>query len=111
MSVQIQPRPPGGTTKGRHALTGNQMQLVIVAARTALSEHDEEIGPSKVNHLVRRFSKVLVRNDLTFDEFLSNQACKRRLMLTDPELARVFAYFMDPVGERAVNNVMTERGW
>jgi hypothetical protein len=104
-------RPPGGTTKGRHALTGNQIQLVIAAAHAALAEHGEDIGPSKVTRLVRRFSKVLVRNNLTFDEFLANQAHKRRLMLTDPDLALVFAYAMDPEGEKAVNHVMRERGW
>jgi hypothetical protein len=102
--------PPGGSTTARTALTGNQIQLVIAAAHKALSASNIEIGPYKVNKIVRRFTKALVRSRLTFHEFLSDQASQRRLLLRDPELASVIAY-VDPTGEKAVNHVLHQRGY
>jgi hypothetical protein len=110
MSRSAQPRI-GGTAKGRVALTGNQLQLVIAAAHKALTASDIEIGPSRVARIVRRFSKALARSHTTFDEFITAEGFQRRLKWEDPELACVFAYLMDPVGESAVNHVMKERGW
>jgi hypothetical protein len=98
----------GGTTTRSNALTGSQIELVTRAAHKALSVSGIEIGPSKVARIVRRFAKTLARSRLTFHEFLADAANRRRLLLRDPDLARVVAY-LDPVGETAVNNVLRER--
>jgi hypothetical protein len=110
MTPQERPRPSGGSTTGRVALTGHQLTLVTKAAHTALTECDVEIGPCKVNKIVRRFAKMLVRHRLTFHEFLSDSANSMRFAGGDPELAKVIAY-LDRTGEDAVNHVMRERGW
>ena len=100
----------GGNTKGRHALTGAQLEIVLRAAHCALAASGLEITPSKVNRIVRRFSKTLARARLTFHEFLTNEANRTRIALLDPELRYVLPYF-DPIGEKAVNHVMHERGY
>ncbi len=95
----------GGTTTRDNALTGSQIQLVLRAAHAALAASGIDVGPSKVTKVVRRFSHALKRSGLTFHEFLTDQANHRRLILIDPELARVIAY-ADPTGETAVRNVI-----
>jgi hypothetical protein len=99
----------GGSTKSRQALTATQLNLVIAAAHKALCSLEFEVSPSKINHLVRRFSKALVRSRMTFHEFLSAQA-NGRVRIADPDLVRVIAY-LDTTGETAVNHVMRERGF
>lgn len=100
----------GGTPTGRNALTESQLNLVISAAHTALTGCDEEISPSRVAKVVRRFGVALKRSRLTFHEFLSDSANQIRYVGGDPELTRVIAY-LDRTGENAVNRVMRQRGW
>lgn len=105
-------RPPGGTTKGRRALTSQQMELMTRAAHTALSECGVVVGPSKVARLIRRFGHALSRNGVTFHEFLGREVAltaeQRHRLLGHPEWARVIAY-ADPTGETAVNRAMRRR--
>jgi hypothetical protein len=98
---------PGGTTT-RNALTGQQIEMVTRAAHKALAERGEQIGPSKIARVIRRFGHALNRSRMTFHEFLCNEANRPRLLLQDPELVRVIAY-LDPTGETAVNNVLRQR--
>lgn len=100
---------PGGTTTGRQALTGSQMELMLRAAHHALAAADVVIGPSKVARIVRRFGVAVSRRGQTFHEFLTNEAnltpSQQRRVFANPDLARCIAY-LDPTGETAVNNVM-----
>lgn len=98
----------GGTTTGRDALTREQLQHVIAAAHKALVASDIEIGPSRVARLVHRFKHALRKSRMTFHEFLTDEANRDRIMMKDPELARVLSY-ADPTGERATNNVMRQQ--
>lgn len=103
------PRTPGGTTTGRSALTGSELNLVTKAAYAAMAAMgDDVVSPAKVNKIVRRFAKALARARMTFHEFISDEANRDRI--GDPELSRVIAY-LDPVGEAAVNRVMRARGF
>lgn len=103
MSAPTTSRPSGGTTKARAALTGSQIALVTTAAHKALTDCDVEIGPYKVNKIVRRFAKALVRSRMTFHEFLTDVTSQRRLKMSDPDLARVVSY-IDRTGEWATWN-------
>ena len=109
MNVPIT-RQPGGSTKGRTALTGTQLDLVLRAAHKAMTAADVEISPCKVNKIVRRFSKALVRSGMTFGVFLDNKA-NQRWMPGDPIMLLVFDYALDPTGNKAARNVDRERGW
>jgi hypothetical protein len=80
------------------------------AAHRALTDSGEEISPCKVNRIVRRFAKALVRSRLTFYEFLDNKA-NQRWVRGDPVLVRTIRYCDDPTGEKAARNVDRERGW
>lgn len=106
----ITPAPaPGGTTTGRYALTGNQLEAMTRAAHAALVECDVVVGPSKVARLVRRFSSAIAKTGVTFHEFLSGEVRltseQRHRLLRNPDWSRAIAY-CDPTGETAVNNVM-----
>lgn len=109
MTVTISPRPSGGTTTRTNALTGKQLNLVLRAAHRALSANGDTISPSRVNRIVRRFSKALARADVTFHEFLTDEANRKLVVMIDPELAPILPFWRDPVGEKATNNVMRER--
>lgn len=109
MRPPTSPIPPGGTTTGRQALTGVQLEMMLRAAHTALAQCGIDITPMKVNRIVRNFAKALARTGKTFHEFLCDEAnatdAQRHLLLLNPEWAKVIAY-TDPTGEKAVNNVM-----
>jgi hypothetical protein len=106
------PRPPGGTTTGRQALTGTQLEAMTRAAHTALNDCGVIVGPSRVARIIRRFAKAISRHGYTFHEFLTNEAAltaeQQHRILGHPEWARCIAY-ADPTGEHAVNRVMNSR--
>lgn len=107
--ITANPEIPGGTTEGRQALTGSQINLMITVAHKVMAESGVVIGPSKVSRIVRRFGQSIARHRMTFHEFLCNEAnltpAQRRTIVGHPEWQRVIAY-LDPTGETAVNNVM-----
>ena len=112
MTARTAPRPPGGTTTGRPALTGTQLEAMTRAAHTALSECGVIVGPAKVARIIRRFGKAISAHGYTVHEFLTNEAAltaeQQHRILGHPEWARCIAY-ADPTGEHAVNRVMNSR--
>jgi hypothetical protein len=107
--------PPGGSAAirtGGSTRTSQTTEQAIRAAHVYLAGCGIEIGPRKVNRLVRRFEARVLRNGWTFVEFLANSAQlseeQRRQAIADPELACLLAYF-DKVGETASRNVDRER--
>lgn len=99
----------GGSAKGRTALTGTQLDLVLRAAHKAMTVSGVDITPCKVNKIVRRFAKSLARSGMTFGVFLENKA-NQRWMPGDP-IMRLTISYIDSTGERACNRVMRERGF
>src|SRR6185312_452059 len=93
-----------GSTKGRNALTGNELNLVIAAAHRALLEkaNEADISPCKVAKTCRRFTKMLCRSRMTFHEFLSNKA-NEVWAQGDPVMLRTISY-LDPTGDKAARN-------
>ena len=86
----------------------------ITAVHAAAANADIRLSPSKVARMVQKFDRVARRSGATFHEFLTREAnlppAAVRQMMAHPEWHRVIAY-ADPVGEKAVNHVMRERGF
>ncbi|OBI52927.1 hypothetical protein A5705_04870 [Mycobacterium sp. E787] len=72
------------------------------------------MSPRRVNRLVRQFQARVERNGWKFFEFFANAlrltAEQRRAALADPDLVKLVKH-PDPVGEHAVNRVLSERGY
>jgi hypothetical protein len=83
--------------------------MVISAAQRALTDGGQDITPARVAKIVQRFSEALRRSRLGWCEFLEAKR-NQRWLRGDPVLMKVIAY-CDPVGERAVNHVLRERGY
>lgn len=100
----------GGSTKGRNALTGNELELVITAAHRALLDYapKNDVSPCKVAKMVRQFAKHLKRSGMTFGVFLSNRG-NQRWMQGDPVMNLVWEWAFDPTGNKAARNVDRDR--
>lgn len=95
----------GISTARRKALTGRQLQQVMIAARAAMDDSDADVSPSKITNMIRRFERALTRTHLSFHQFLASEANRKRVYDLDPGM-RVMGDYLDPTGIVAVNNVM-----
>ena len=99
----------GGTTSAE--ATGQTEKLLRVA-HVVLDNCGLAMSASKVSRLVRNYEAQVAGNGWTFFDFLANRICldaeRRRLLLLNPEVARVISY-ADPTGETAVNRVLRGR--
>jgi len=68
------------------------------------------VSPGRVIKLVRTYVRHVQGNGLAFDDYIATQVASemQRRVVAD-ELRRCTAY-VDPVGERAVNNVLKDQG-
>lgn len=100
----------GGSTTGRNALTGPELDLIITAAHRALLDYapGQDVSTSKVAKIVRCFAKHLKRSGMTFGVFLENKA-NQRWMQGDPLMDLVWKWAADPTGNKAACNVDRER--
>lgn len=66
----------------------------------------------KVSRIVRKYQHTVERNGWVFWDYFANAMLltntERQRFVTDPAIERVISY-LDPTGERAVNNVMRQR--
>jgi len=104
------PNPrPAGTTRTE---TLSPTEQAIRAAHRHLDRCGLEMGPRKINRLIRRFERRVLKNGWTFHEFIANgrqlSVEQRRRAVADPELACLLPY-LDPVGECVAFKVDADR--
>ncbi len=90
---------------------GPQRDRLIGAAHAVLSNCGVELSATKVRRMVQNYERRAQRYGFDFGKFIANQVVMsehQRCAVAD-ELRSVTAYF-DPVGERAVNNVLKDQG-
>lgn len=107
-------RPHKTSGGSRSAEAKSQTERRVRAAHMAMMHCNVEMSNAKTRRLVRRFEREVNRNGWTFHEFLFNAANltldQRRSVMCHRTLARLLSY-CDPTGERAVNNVLGQRGY
>lgn len=105
------PRPGGSTNPVSQDSTGpSPRETVVRAAQAAMMASGEVVSPRKVNRIAERFWRTLNRHRITFHEFLTNETARSRVFATDNGL-RTLSGYLDITGERAVRNVMHQRGY
>ncbi len=101
---------------GRSAETGGEsrpqsVERLVAQTTAVLARFDVRWSRSKVSRAVRAYMHHVQGNGFAFADFFANQVVlseyQRRLMAD--ELRKVTAY-VDPVGERAVRNVLRDQG-
>lgn len=108
--------PPGcaRTSSTNRGIDFSGIEDLKVAARTVLWNCGINYGPNRINRLCVQFVERVHGNGFDFFDFLANKvalsADDRRRALADPDVQKVIGY-LDPVGERAVSNVMASRGF
>ncbi len=90
---------------------GPQRDRLIAAAHTALSDRGVQMSWTKVRRTVQMYERQAQRYGYDFGRFIAQQVEMSELQrrVVADELRKITAY-ADPVGERAVNNVLNDQG-
>jgi len=99
-----------GTSTGKWD-GGPQRDRLIAAAHTEVANRGVQMSSSKVRRMVQMYERQAQRYGYDFGRFIDSQVVvseTQRKVIAD-EMGRVTAY-PDPVGERAVSNVLKDQG-
>jgi len=98
----------------RAEATSQTLQRYKAACKLAIA-WNTGWSPMKVSKLVRRFEYQVEGNGHTLFDYLATQAAiteqQRVWAANDPDNLILLAYNDNQTGERAVRNVMRDRGW
>lgn len=100
----------GGSTSAE--ATSQTTEQLVGHAHVILDACGRTMSPSRVRRVVREYQRSVERNGWVFWDYFANAMLltnsERRRLVINPDIERVISY-LDPTGERAVNNVMRQR--